>query len=416
MLTVEQAWELIADAVSHGPCVRLPLGQAQGLRLAESIDSPLDSPPFDKSMMDGFAVRVADIRSGLQRLPVTAEIQAGSLPPRPLGAGETFRILTGAMIPSGCDAVVPLEWTRTCSETGSDPEEIEIGQTERIQPGLNLILRGRSMRQGTRIAGSGDRLRPASIAVLAECGIVQPLVHRRPRVAVLSTGNELVEIDQTPAPGQIRNSNAAMLCAQIESAGGEPVPLGIAPDHPERLREKISAGLECDFLCLSGGVSVGKFDLIPQVLADCQVHEVFHRVAMKPGKPCWFGIKPDSETASRCHVFGLPGNPVSSLVSFELFVRFAISRFLGGDLPRPKLVPARLTAAMTHRSDRPTWHPACLHQAEGELRVAPVAWQGSFDLSGVATGNCSLQLPAGESSWPAGAWVQVLPWESLTAF
>jgi molybdopterin molybdotransferase len=320
------------------------------------------------------------------------------------------------MIPSGCDAVVPLEWTRSFSGTDSGQAEIEIVQTERLRIGLNLIPRGRSMRQGTLIAGSGDRLRPACIAVLAECGIAQPLVHRRPRVAVLSTGNELVEIDQIPALGQIRNSNAAMLCAQIERAGGEPVPLGIAQDRPESLSEKIRAGLECDFLCLSGGVSVGKFDLVPQVLADCQVNEVFHRVAMKPGKPCWFGIKPASGGAGRCHVFGLPGNPVSSLVCFELFVRFAISRFLGEDLPRPKLVTARLTAAMTHRADRPTWQPASLHPAEGQLLVTPTAWQGSFDLFATATGNCSLQLPAGESRWSAGALVQVLPWESVTAF
>jgi molybdopterin molybdotransferase len=261
------------------------------------------------------------------------------------------------------------------------------------------------MRRGERVLTTGRRLRPQELGALAELGRHRVAIRPRPRVGVLATGDELVPVSATPGPGQIRNSNETMLVAQLREAGAEPVPLGIARDERDDLREKIARGLECDALLLSGGVSEGQLDLVPGELQAAGVQPVFHKVDVKPGKPVWFGI-----FAAGKPVFGLPGNPVSSMVCFELFARTALRRLTGAVPATPQMLQARLAQEHLARGDRPTYHPASLVCEGGTWTVRPVRWQGSADLRATVDANALALFPGGDRVWPAGAVVEVLPW------
>ncbi len=288
MLTVNEAIAEIVAHVTRSRVTRVPLAESLGLVLAEDVDSDLDSPPFDKALMDGFAVRTADLADGRATLHVIDEIMAGQVSRRSVGPGEAIRIMTGAPLPEGADAVVQVEHTRPV--TGEmTRDEIAI-ETNRLTPGKNILKRGESTRQGDRVVSAGRQLRAQEIGALAELGKAEIAVIGRPRVAVLATGDELVPVGSVPGPGQIRNSNEAMLIAQLRQMGAAPHPLGVARDDPADLREKISRGLAYDVLLLSGGVSAGKLDLVPSVLAEAGVRQVFHKVKVKPGQPIWFGV------------------------------------------------------------------------------------------------------------------------------
>lgn len=407
MLTVEQALEQIVATVDPAVPRETPLEEALGCRLATDVISPVDSPPFDKSMMDGYAVRAADVTETDVALRVVDEVSAGRTADVPVRPGEAARIMTGAPIPDGADAVVPVERTRR----GEDDNEIRLEIAPPIQTRWNIIPRGESMRQGETVIESGRTVRAQETALLAEMGQAAVAVRRPPRIAILATGDELVPIDQTPGPGQIRNSNALMLAAQVRESGAVPVLLGIARDDPDELREKISAGMESDFLCLSGGVSAGKLDLVPAALEGAGVREVFHKVAMKPGKPIWFGATGEpGATEDRSYIFGLPGNPVSSMVCFELFVRTAIRRFLGIEPAGPRILNAELSEPFEYDSDRPTWFPAQVEIRGGKLLVHVVDWKGSSDLRSTVQANASVRLPSGHSTGEAGTTVDILPW------
>ena len=228
---------------------------------------------------------------------------------------------------------------------------------------------------------------------------------------MLATGDELVSIDETPGPGQIRNSNETMLCAQLRRAGADPVPLGIARDNREDLAAKIREGLQADMLLLSGGVSAGKLDLVPSELAAAGVREVFHKVQVKPGKPIWFGVHGDEKIAVNSRqrprfVFGLPGNPVSSMVCFELFARTAIRRLMNNTPAEPSTLTARLTEDFHHTGDRPTYHPAKLKQTAEGPRITPLPWQGSADLRATADATALAVFPAGDKSYPIGSVIE----------
>lgn len=403
MLSSQQAWDLIAATVRPCEPVSRPLLSAWNSVLAENVVSTTDSPPFDKSMMDGFAVRASDVAGTDVLLQIRGEIAAGSHSTQPVEQGSAPRIMTGAPLPPGADAVVPVEWTEVNQAEGT----VRVCPPREVTPGLNILPRGQMMREGDVILEAGRRLRSQEIAILAENGIAAPRVRPAPRVAILATGNELVSIDQQPGPGQIRNSNAVMLAAQVLQAGGEPVLLPVARDSRDELAARIQEGLACDFLCLSGGVSAGEYDLVPAELKRAGVNEVFHKVAMKPGKPVWFG---QQSGAGECSVFGLPGNPVSSMVCFELFVRTGLRRFQGIDPAVPQLRPVSVACSWEYRSDRPTWFPARIEMGPGGLQVHPVDWKGSADLRSCVEANCSLALPAGEIRLAAGQAVDVLPW------
>jgi molybdopterin molybdotransferase len=418
MLSVVDARRLILAHCRSLPACEVPLSAALGRVLAEDVAADLDMPPFDKALMDGYAVRSADLASGQTVLAVVDEITAGRVPSCPVGPGQASRIMTGAPIPEGADAVVPVERSRLL-------ETNQVKLEGQARSGDNLLRRGREMRRGEVIVRAGCLLRPQEIGMLATLGRPMVQVVPAPRVAVLATGDELIEPHQTPGPGQIRNSNAAMLVAQAARAGAVPCDLGIGRDSVESLRPLIQEGLEsAAVLVLSGGVSAGKLDLVPGVLQELGVVPHFHKVHLKPGKPVFFGtadLPPEAggeggksspaRLAGPTLVFGLPGNPVSSLVCFELFLRPALLS-LAGRPDDPAWVRARLAVDFPYRTDRPTYHPARLHCDEQGWSVQPVPWFGSADLRAFLDANALLVLPEGDQVHRAGQLYDVLRLDS----
>jgi molybdopterin molybdotransferase len=362
-----------------------------GQVLATDIVADLDSPPFDKSMMDGFAVRSADGTKPDTALRVVGEVAAGGKAMVEVGSGEAVRIFTGAMIPTGADAVVKQEETTSADGT--------VRLAKPVQAGQNILRRGQEMKAGEVVVRAGTVLSPITFGVFAAVGKTSVPAIPLPKVGVLVTGNELVEANTKPMGGQIRNTNGPMLVAQAVRAGSLPRYLGIARDDEAVMRSLIQEGLmTSNILLLSGGVSVGQYDLVPDVLKSLGVEIHFHHVRMKPGKPLLFGTKGD------VLVFGLPGNPVSAHVGFELFVRPAIGMMGGhGAAWREEKLP--LTASLSVNHDRPTYHPAVVSR-EG---VRPLPWFGSADLRGLLAANGFVVLPPGEVNYPAGEPVTVVP-------
>jgi len=403
MLDVETAQRKVLATVRPFHPELLPLSHADGLALTTSIVSSVDSPPFDKAMMDGFAVCADEVATGRAKLRVVERIMAGMVPTRRIERGEAAQIMTGAPLPEGANAVVKVE------ETRQEGDWVEIS-SDSVQAGTNVIWRAMVLKAGEQVLAAGTTLRPPQLAALAELGESQVSVRRRPRVAILATGDELVPYDQTPGPGQIRNSNELMLTAQVRGAGGQPLPLGIARDQEAELAAKIRQGLQADVLVLSGGVSAGQLDLVPKMLAAAGVKEVFHKVEMKPGKPIWFGELAASAGGQPRYVFGLPGNPVSSLVCFELFVRTAIRKLMGMSPPVCPAIRAKLEGEYRSRNDRPTFHPAQLRHTEEGPRAKVVAWQGSSDLRATVEANAMIHFPAGERHYNPGETVEVFSW------
>jgi molybdopterin molybdotransferase len=412
MLTVSEAFTQILQEVYPLEQTVVPLAESLGLVLAEDVFSDIDSPPFDKSLMDGFAIDCIDVYSGKAQLTVIETVMAGRVPQLAIQNGEATQIMTGAPLPTGANSVVPVEYTQY------DPEKKVVHiDTDPVEPGANMMPRGKTCKKGDRVLPAGRQLRPQELGALAEMGKHKVGVHRQPRVSVLATGDELVAVHELPGLGQIRNSNESMLAAQITAAGAEPLPQGIARDERQHLAEKIQQGLQADILLLSGGVSAGQLDLVPSELAAAGVQQVFHKVNLKPGKPLWFGIldRPatdrDEHKPARTYVFGLPGNPVSSMVCFELFVRTVIRRLMGVDPPEPKTVSARLLVEHQSRGDRPTYHPAYLRWEAAGAVVRPIRWQGSSDLQATVETNCMVVFPAGDKAYSAGDEVQAILWD-----
>ncbi len=396
MITIEEARQLVLKHARPLAPMTLPMSSAAlGLVLAEDIVSDLFVPPFDKAMMDGYAVRSTDLVEGKGSLDVIEEVAAGHLPRQTVGTGQATRIMTGSPIPAGADAVVPVEKTRT---SAGNRVQIE----DKPAPNQHILEKGREMRPGDVVLRSGAILRPPEFGLLATVGRIAVKVQPPPRVGIISTGDELVEPSRTPGPGQIRNGNGPMLLAQVCRAGGLPRMLGIARDTPESLRSLISDGLQSEILVLSGGVSAGKLDLVPGILTELGVQAHFHKVEMKPGKPVFFGTCRDTL------VFGLPGNPVSSMVCFELFVRPAISRLCGHADVGPTVVQAINEDDYPYKTDRPTYHPAWLEQTDDGYHVRIVPWFGSPDLRALVQANAFAVLPKGDHVHRKGHRVEVM--------
>jgi molybdopterin molybdotransferase len=385
-----------------------------GCVLAEKISADRDFPPFPRSTRDGFAVRVADLIELPASLQVVGEIKAGPAPEDAaltLSAGQAAAIMTGAPVPAGADAVVMLEYA------SRDTNQVVIANG--VRAGDNVVPRGGEAQRGSCLLSPGTRLDYAAISLAAAVGRLHLLVYSRPRVAVLATGDELVDIDVPPGPYQIRNSNSYSLAAQIVAAGGEATVLPIAPDVPSRLRELIADGLEADLLLISGGVSVGKHDLVEQVLADFRAEFLFTGTRIQPGRPAVFGRIPSATDArvssteiqtgeAWTYFFGLPGNPVSTMVTFELFVKPVIGALAGMPVRKLVFLESKLKTEIKVRTGLTRFLPAVLSGEFDCSEVELVSWQGSGDIAALTRANCYLVVPHDRDRILAGDRVPVL--------
>jgi len=375
MISVDEAFDLIRQTVHPLPPKQTPLLNSVGRYLLEPVVAGIASPPHDKSMMDGFAIRASDWRPGAE-FKIGETIIAGAVPTQPLGPLQAARIMTGAPLPAGADAVVMVELAEVKNE------QTVSFQIDSIAAEKHVLRTGANFSSGQKLFDAGHRIRPSDIGLLAEVGVSQTRVGGWPTIAVLPTGDELVSCDQTPGPGQIRNSNGPMLLAMLALSGLSATDLGIGRDNEDDLTAKIKAGLGHDVLILSGGVSAGQKDLVPGVLKSLGVEEVFHKVKVKPGKPIWLGIrKPTADRTQPTIVFGLPGNPVSSLVGYQLFVRYCLKILAGGATELAKPRQALLSRDHQTRGNRPTYWPGRVIVDEScERKVEPLNWNGSSDL------------------------------------
>jgi molybdopterin molybdotransferase len=375
------------------------LDQALGRVLAEEVTSDRDYPPFNRATRDGFAVRAEDVNSVPVELRIVGECAAGVAFSGCVGAGECVQIMTGAPLPGGADAVVMIE--HTSAHGFSDVGLVTI--QESITPGQNVVPRGSEGRAGAIFLRPGMRLGYAELGLAAQVGRTTIQVHRQPRVAILSTGDEVVAVGAAPGPWEIRNSNGVSLAAQVRLVGGLPVPLGNAPDRKPELRLMIERGLAEDILVISGGVSMGKYDLVEGVLRELDAEFFFDAIAIRPGKPA---------VLARCLeklVFGLPGNPVSTMVTFELFVTPAID-LLGGAEPRSiGTLGARLEHDVGEKAPLTHFLPAKIIWREEEPWVRTLPWQQSGDVVTLASANCFLVVPESRRKMAQGEWAQVLP-------
>ena len=398
MLRFEEARARVIEIVSKGakkPAVEaVPLSQSLNRVLARPILSDRDYPPFHRSIRDGYAVRSADLRSVPSQLTCIGEIRAGQHFNGMLPPGQCLEIMTGAPLPEGADAVVMIEFTSCKGESVTVNRSVTSGQ--------NVVARGVESKQGDLLIAVGSRIRIADISLMAQVGVAHPAVFRRPRVAILSTGDEVVDVSQTPGSFQIRNSNSCSLAAMVEKAGGEPVLFGNAPDDPAILRERMLDGLQADVLLTSGGVSMGKYDYVEAILRELEAELFFDAVAIRPGKPVVFG------RCRGCFFFGLPGNPISTMVTFGLFVRPAID-ILSGAHPAPlPLRSARLATEVHQKKGLKAFLPATLELEGDEVRVRPLPWQGSGDLVALARSDCFLVFPDDLECLKPGQYVTVV--------
>lgn len=386
----------------------VPLLQASGRVLAEPVVADRDFPPFPRATRDGYAVRAADVAKVPANLKVIGEIKAGgTLGPEavlPAGtaapavaqlkAGQAAAIMTGAAAPPGADAVVMIEYT---SRNG---DHVTVQRS--VTSGENIVPTGSEARRGDVLLEAGHRLDYAATALAASVGKEQLSVWRKPRVAILSTGDEIVPIAATPGPNQIRNSNSYSLAAQVQDAGGEPVMLPVAPDEAARLRQLIETGLQSDLLLLAGGVSMGKYDLVEQVLGELRAEFFFTGALIQPGRPIVFGRVRDK------YFFGLPGNPVSTMVTFELFVRPMIDALSGAAVLPLRFLQARLKSEIKIKTGLTRFLPAILSGEFANAQVERAAWQGSGDIAALARANCYLVTPPDREGIAAGEMVSVL--------
>jgi len=412
ILTFEAARHLVEEhAMTLRPRGRelLSLLDAAGRVLAEPIHADRNIPPFPRATRDGYAVKAADVQTVPANLEVIGEIKAGKaigeLPP--LASRQAIAIMTGAPVPEGADAVLMIE------HTSRDGDRIEI--TKSVSQGENIVPSGAEGRKGDLLLPAGTRLDYAAIAAAAAVGRSRVLVHAKPRIAVLSTGDEVVDIDVPPALHQIRNSNSYSLAAQIHAAGGDPLILPIAPDEPVRLRELLAEALDCDLVLIAGGVSTGKYDLVEQELAALKAEFFFTGAKIQPGKPIVFGrvscgagtLAPEDRQQHK-YFFGLPGNPVSTMVTFEIFAKACVQALAGLDPAPLRFVHAKLKTPVQTKTGLKRFLPA---QLSGEFENAEVEltrWQGSGDIASVARSNCFLVIPPDREQIEAGDWMPVL--------
>jgi molybdopterin molybdotransferase len=395
MITVDQALNIVLDQVETLGSESVAIEQAHRRILAEDVRADMDLPPFDRARMDGYAVRSSDVSTAPVKLRVIGEIAAGAQFEHRVNAGEAVKIFTGAPVPGGADAVQKVEVTR------ANGYSIEI--LESVTPGQFITSHASEVAAGEVVAETGREIGPAEMAVLASFGYASVRVGRRPRVAVLSTGSELVDVSSKPSGAQIRNSNSYTLAAYAERAGAIVDLLGIVEDTPEATRVAlIRAADNRDIVITSGGVSMGDYDLVKAALTEIGAEIHFDRVIIRPGKPIVFGRRGET------YFFGLPGNPVSTSVTFNVFVRPAIRKMQGETSPALATVGAQLSRTVKDSSSRRSYLPARLFIQEGRAVVEPLKWGGSSDLVAFMRANALIVVREDVHEIAEGELVDVL--------
>jgi molybdopterin molybdotransferase len=415
VLTFEEARRVVEDhasRLSSGTTETAPLLHAAGRVLAEPITADRDIPPFPRSTRDGYAVRATDLAKLPAKLKVIGEIKAGPQQlTSTLNSAQAFSIMTGAPVPQGADAVVMVEYT---SQKG---DLVEITKT--VASRENIVAQGAEAKRGSLLLDRGTRLNQAAIALAASVGRSRLQVFVRPRVAVLTTGDEIVEVDAELGPTQIRNSNSYSLAVQIQQAGGEPVLLPIAPDEPRRLRQLIEEGLHSDLLIMTGGVSMGRYDLVEQVLAELQAEFFFTGAKIQPGRPVVFGrigscgsgtLAREGALAPGKHkyFFGLPGNPLSTMVTFELFAKPILEALAGAPSSQLTFLHARLKSEIRVKPGLTRFLPAILSGHYEDSQVELVPWQGSGDIAAQTRSNCYIVVLPDREHIAAGDLIPVM--------
>jgi len=390
MIPFKQAFDMVMNSVRQLDSERVPLAEAANRVLAEDVRSDMDMPPFNKSAMDGFACRRKDLPC---ELTIVETIQAGCLPTRRVGTNQCSRIMTGAMVPEGADCVIMLEQTDQVSETavrfvGADTRD-------------NICCRGEDFRANEVVLHKGDRIAAPHIAVMASVGHVRPCVSRRPRVAVIATGDELVEPEEQPQPSQIRTSNGYQLCAQAAAMGAVPHYYGIVRDTEEAIDRALRKAMtENDVILLSAGVSKGDYDFVPAVMRKNHIDILFDSIAVKPGKPTTFGIGPDT------YCFGLPGNPVSTFIQFEILVKPFLFSLMGHGYRAPQYRLPLAQAVDRRPGDRDTWMPVKVTE-DGRARL--IEYHGSAHIKAFCEADGILMIPAATESLDKGTIISVRP-------
>lgn len=388
MISFEEAYETVMQYAIPLGIEEVRLDELLNRIIAEDIVSDMDMPPFNKSAMDGYACRREDLACDLD---VIEEIPAGKIPLKKISRNQCSGIMTGAMVPKGADCVIKVEQTELA---GVDKIRFTGGKTAD-----NICLRGEDVRKSEPVLRRGTRIQPQQIAIMASVGAVYPKVYRRPTVGVISTGDELVEPDSRPGDSQIRNSNACQLIAQVRSVGAIPDYGGIARDTSESTREKIEKSLaRNDVILLTGGVSMGEYDLVPEIMTNMGVQQKFQRIAIQPGKPTIFGVKEEK----LC--FGLPGNPVSSFVLFELIVKPLLYGLMGHQYSPVNVIIPMAVGYERKKSERKSWLPVRINE-DGE--VEPVDYHGSAHIYSLNEAVGLISIPIGETTLHKGEKVHV---------
>jgi molybdopterin molybdotransferase len=395
MIPFDEALEIVLRETPALPAEDVALDHALRRVLAEDVAADRDLPPFDRAAMDGYAVRSADVAAALVALDVVGEVRAGQWPDLVVGPGQAARIMTGAPVPQGADAVQQVERTQPL-------DEFRVTVDAAVGAGANVAPRGSEVRAGDVVLAAGRVIDPAAVAVLASAGKDRVRVARRPVVAVLVTGDEIVDVAARPGPAQIRNSNGPAVAAQARLAGADVRLLGVAPDRQDAIADALRPGLDADVLVVSGGVSAGDYDLVEPALLDLGARFLFTKVAIKPGAPLVFG------RLGPTLVFGLPGNPVSTQATFDLFVRPALLKMQGARvLSRPR-VAVDLLAPIRNRSGRKSHVPARVRFEGGRLVARPVRSMGSGDLAAHARANALVVIEADREQAAAGETAEAL--------
>jgi len=394
MIGLDEALNIILKEIEPLDIIEMSLSEAFGMVLAEDVYSDMDIPPFDKSAMDGYAVRSADLADAPATLPAQATVAAGSTHKGRIERGQCVRIMTGAPVPKGFDAVVMFEET--------EEKDGKVRFTRKAAQGQNICSQGEDVGTGERVLSKGSILGGPEIAVLASVGHVACMVHRRPVVSVLPTGSEIVEPDKALGEGMIRNSNGPMLTGLATALGAEVRYLGIGSDREEVLRGLIGKGLSSDMLLISGGVSMGDYDLVPAMLRESGADIKLHRVRIKPGKPLLFA------KGEGCVVIGVPGNPVSNFTTFNLFIKPVLHRMMGRSSYVPRFVDARLTHDVYKRGERTHLMPSRYRVEKGVYEVRTLKLNGSADIIGCVGCNCFLFIGEGEQKLRRGDKASIL--------